>query len=267
MSNNRPAEIMEFVKSALSLLAKLVAAPDAAFAEMDSDKNAGLGRSFFLYGVYLLVSLAFYALKPADFPPQPLYRAMTAHFAIRSWLVAEFGLGSAFLACWVFLLSIMGPLAARMRISLFCLACAAIALLPAGVLALFKACGAGGFLLAATVFFLFAGLWFMVHTRGFPYRKLLSLLVATSSLDMMCSLAQIPAVLMRLEAVYSGLEVAAGLWILVLTVRGVQRFCEIGTEKAAVSVFFSLLAGVIIIVALSSAGIIPPGAMELFFPA
>ncbi|MFA5161225.1 MAG: hypothetical protein WC421_03180 [Elusimicrobiales bacterium] len=251
-------------RESLALFRDAVLSPAAAFTRMEADGGAQLRGSAALYAAYLLVSLVFYWLKPADFPA-PVSGMPSAQFSLHGWLAGEVAGGTLFVCGWVFLLSVLAPLALRLRAAFFLPACAVLALAPAVLMAALRAADAPAalFPLAAAAFY--AAAWFAARRADFPYRKMLSLLLLTSSLEIISLAAQTPAVILRQETLYLSAQIIWALWILALTVKAVSRFCGIPIARAAAAVFSALVASFTAILALANGGLISKSTLAMFF--
>jgi len=263
-NNNRWQSFSALIKESCGFFRKIIASPSEAFTAIDEGDNALLKQSAVMYAVYLLMDLAFYALKPVNFPP-PSADMPVAKFTFSGWLIADVLSSAVFLAGWVFLLSILEPLARKTRMILFLSVCALVALAPAGFMAAFSASSWRGALFVGSLAIFYAGMWRIARVPDFPYKKILSLLLATSALETISLAAQIPGLIFRLETAYMAAQLIGALWVLGVTIRGVEHFCKTGIARAAAAVLSTLVASFVIILALANNGIISKNTLALFF--
>jgi len=263
-NDKRKKSSLVLIKETYDIFHKIIVSPSIAFAAIAEDNNALLRQSAVIYSIYLAADLAFYALKPTDFPP-PTADLPVAKFTLYGWLVADVLSSAVFLAGWVLLLSIIEPLARKTRLALFLAICALVALAPAAFMAAFSATSARGALFVGCLALFYAGMWRIAHIPDFPYKKLLSLLLATSALETVTIAAQIPTAMFRLETIYMAVQIIGALWVLGVTIRGVEYFCKTGIARAAAAVLAALVASFVIILALANNGIISKNTLALFF--
>ncbi len=252
---------MQHIKTTVNFFTDIITGPDKASCEI-GQKNYTLLHALLIYAAYTAVNSVFLAVKPLDFPAAA-GPVSAENFGFSSWLFGEAFWGSILLAAWSFFLvlfcSIMrgGRLAVRMILtSVFTLPAAAL-------IALYRNSIPQTFHAVFWIMFIAVSA-FVSYRRKNDWQTILLILLAGNAVAALFIPVKILAVSLRTENIYMAAELISSLWMIAVTALLLRRLTKISAARAVISIFFSSIMDMALLVSLYKLNLVPHEIMKMF---